>query len=106
MQDYRYTLSGLRRFNNPDVYKKTLEFQKYLKENGIAWHNPFSNECTVDFCCCNGDGKYNSYFPSYEVVVKQFCNELFEETKHGDKEHQDWLKYKIESFRKEFFKGE
>lgn len=105
MQDYRYTLSGLRRFNNPDVYQKTLEFQKEMKLLGVAWHNPFSNECTQDFCCCTGDGKYNVYFPSYEEVVKQFCSELFEATKHGDQEHQEWLKNKIELFRKDFFEG-
>lgn len=106
MIDYRYTLSGIRRFNQPDVYKITLEFQKQLASHGIAWHNPFSNECTVDFCCCKGDGKYNAYFPSYEEVIKQFCSELFEETKHGDEEHQKWLKNKIDTFRKKFFNCE
>lgn len=104
--DYRFTLSGIRRFNSPDVYIKTVEFQNFLKENGIAWHNSFSNECTSDFSCCVGDGKYHSYLPSYEVLLKQFCNDLFEEVKHGDTDHQDWLKSKIESFRKNYFIGD
>jgi hypothetical protein len=38
-----------------------------------------------------------------EQFTKDFCAELFNETKHGDQEHQDWLKNKIESFRSNLF---
>lgn len=69
--DYRYELAGIRRFSNPELYKKTVEFQNLLAENGIAWHNPFSDECTDDFGCCTGKGEYDTYFPSYEVAIKE-----------------------------------
>lgn len=68
--DYRYTPAGIRRFNNKELYLKTVEFQKLLADNDIAWHNPFSDECTIDFCCCMGNGKYDTYFPSYETAFK------------------------------------
>lgn len=38
-KDYRKIKAGERRFNNPEIYKKSLEFQKYLLSKGIAWHN-------------------------------------------------------------------
>jgi len=69
-EDYRNSLAGIRRFNNPELYQKTLEMQKAFKENGIAWHNPFADECTIDFCCCTGEGNYDTYFPSYERALK------------------------------------
>lgn len=68
--DYRDSLAGIRRFNNPELYQKTLEMQQEFAKNGIAWHNPFSDECTMDFCCCTGGGNYDTYFPSYEQVLK------------------------------------
>lgn len=33
--------------------------------------------------------------------IKDLFNKLFEEIKHGDQEHQDWLKNKINNFLKE-----
>lgn len=51
-QDYRDSIEfGFTKIN-PEVYEKSLEFQKYLLEKGIAWHNPFSDECTPGFECC------------------------------------------------------
>jgi len=41
---------------NPELYEMTVVFQKLLHEQGIAWHNTFSNECTPDFNCCTDDG--------------------------------------------------
>lgn len=73
--DYRETPEGKWRFENPEAYKKTVEFQKYLQSIGIAWHNPFADECTSDFCCCVGDGKYTRYFPSYERAFKDMLKE-------------------------------
>lgn len=69
--DYTKEPSGIRRFNNPELYSKTLEMQEEFAKNGIAWHNPFSDECTQDFCCCTGEGNYDIYFPSYEVIKKR-----------------------------------
>ncbi len=37
---------------NPVVYHRSVEFQDYLRAEGIAWHNPISDECTSDFECC------------------------------------------------------
>lgn len=99
--NYLETQAAKRRFENKDLYVKSLEFQNALKGNGIAWHNIFSDECTEDFCCCEGDGNYHTYFPSYYSVVKQIFAELFERIKHGDQEHQDWLKNKMDRFLKE-----
>lgn len=44
--------------------------QKEFQKNGIAWHNPFSDECTDDFCCCTGQGNYDTYLPSYRQAFK------------------------------------
>lgn len=104
--DYRLTESGKRRFGNPELYLKTVEFQNFLDENGVAWHNPFSNECTMGFECCMGTGNHKHYFPSYQTLVKDFCKELFEDIKHGDQEHQDWLENRIETFLKVYFENE
>lgn len=68
--DYRNSLEGIRRFNNPELYQKTVEMQKEFQKNGIAWHNPFSDECTDDFCCCTGQGNYDTYLPSYRQAFK------------------------------------
>lgn len=107
MEDYRYTLAGLRRFNNPDVYRKTVEFQKFLKEHGVAWHNSFANECTIDFCCCEGDGKYNAYLPSYESMIKQFSHDLMKELEGClDAKHKKLVQAKLETFRKNYFIGD
>jgi hypothetical protein len=37
-----------------------------------------------------------------ESILKDFCDKLFAEVKHGDQEHQDWLEEKINSFQKEY----
>lgn len=110
MKDYRESLSGKRRFSNPEIYKKTLEFQEYLRGKGIAWHNFYSNECTIDFDCCQdksiGKIPISLSIPSEDIILKTFSGELFEEIKHGDQEHVDWLKNKIEEFTKNYNKNE
>lgn len=50
--DYRKSKEGQRRFNNPKTYWITWKFQSLLWWIGIAWHNPYSDECTKDFNCC------------------------------------------------------
>lgn len=100
-KDYNKTKAGLRRMNNPELYKKSLEFQALLKKNGIAWHNVFADECTADFSCCEGDGANSVCFPSYYSSAKQLFRELYEQIKHGDKEHQEWLWNAMEKFLKE-----
>lgn len=69
-RDCRNELSHIRIKCNPELYKKTLQLQEEFAKNGIAWHNPFSDECTSDFCCCTGLGNYDTYFPSYEQAIK------------------------------------
>lgn len=101
--NYLETEEGVRRFKEKEIYSLTLEFQEKLKEHGVAWHNTFSDECTVDFCCCEGDGNYKYYLPSYRSVVKQALQELFEECKHGDQEHQDWLENKFKEYLRNNF---
>lgn len=109
--DYRNTEEGQRRFSNPEIYKVTLDFQKKMGELGIAWHNHYSDECTIDFCCCQGDNmgqhgdkikypatNYNTWIPSFKEVIKLALEELYEECKHGDKEHQNWLKNKFNDY--------
>jgi hypothetical protein len=51
-----------------------------LAGEGIAWHNPFSDECTSDFCCCEGGGNYHTYFPSLQKVVGEVFNIKFNGT--------------------------
>ena len=116
--DYRDTIEGARRFKNPEIYQKTLEFQQEMAKLGVAWHNHFSDECTIDFCCCMGDNMkeltgaggvkypptdYKHYIPSFRTAIKQALEELFDEVKHGDKEHQKWLKDKFDSFAKNYY---
>lgn len=99
-KDYRKTKAGERRFNNPKIYRESRRFQQILAENGIAWHNVFADECTADFSCCEGDGEYYVHLPSYYSMAKQLFTELFEQIRHGDQEHQDWLWQKMEHFLK------
>lgn len=105
--NYLETEEGKRRFENKQVYELSLKFQQDLKELGVAWHNVFSDECTTDFCCCCGDNlddtNYSIYLPSYRSVVKLALEELFEITKHGDQEHQDWLENKFKEYLEENF---
>lgn len=115
--DYRETKEGKRRFANKEIYEKTLAFQYEMKKHGVAWHNHFSDECTIDFCCCQGDQmkelkgdngqvypatQYRHYIPSFRTVVKEALNELYEQCKHGDAEHQKWLKDKFDAFAYHF----
>ncbi len=59
MFDYRKTSAGKRRFSNPRLYRLTYRFQNLLWKAGFAIHNPFSDECTRDFNCCNeGLGRF------------------------------------------------
>lgn len=82
MIDYRETIEGKRRFANPEIYEKTLQFQEEMRKLGIAWHNHYANECTPDFCCCQGDNlsntNYHTFIPSYRTVAKQAIEELVE----------------------------
>jgi hypothetical protein len=62
--DYRQTEYYKWIQQNPEVYRKTVEFQRFLADNGIAWHNPFANECCSDFGCCNKEfGNYSIRIP-------------------------------------------
>lgn len=102
MEDYRETAAGKRRFSSPDIYLETLEFQRYLRSKGYAWHNPFSDECTIDFDCCSdksiGKPPVIASFPSERTIVRTALENLYEEIKHGDEDHQKWLKEKIYKF--------
>ena len=97
-KDYRKSNPGIRRFSDKETYAKSLEFQYFLKTKGIAWHNTFADECTIDFCCCEGDGEYKLHLPSYYSSAKQLFSELFEQIKPIDKEGQNLLKSKMDSF--------
>ena len=102
MEDYRNSEEGKRRFANPEIYQKTVDFQEEMRSMGVAWHNHYSNECTIDFCCCQGDNlkstNYSQYIPSNREVIKQALEELFDQVKHGDAEHQKWLRNKFKEF--------
>lgn len=102
--DVRDTQSFQRCINNPEVYKKSVEFQNYLYENDIAWHNNVANECTIDFCCCQGDGDFDTNLPSYYSFAKEILEELFQKIKHGDQEHQDWLENEMKKYLDELCK--
>jgi hypothetical protein len=69
-KDYRKTEEGKRRFTNPEVYQKTVDFQNYMQSVGIAWHNPYSDECCSDFACCTGVGDYHTFFPAIDRTKK------------------------------------
>lgn len=92
--DYKKTIEGKRRFENPQLYQKTLDFQKEMAANGVAWHNHFSDECTIDFCCCIGDNmkgenvdtNYTHFIPSFKTAIKQAFEEYYEEVKQLDKD--------------------
>lgn len=38
------------------------------------------------------------YAKASQQNISEFANELFQEIKHGDQEHQDWLENKINDF--------
>lgn len=66
---------------NPDIYALSRLLQKELAANGIAWHNPISDECCDDFGCCTEIGRYEKRIPAYRVLQKEtllaycdFCN--------------------------------
>lgn len=95
-----------RRFENKEAYELSLKFQSDMANLGIAWHNTFSDECTVDFSCCCGTNlegcpDYHTYIPSNYTVVKLALEELFEKVKHGDNQHQDWLKNEFKKYLNE-----
>ena len=96
--NYSETMAYVRTKSDPDVYAKSVEFQHYLGEHGIAWHNVFADECVADFNCCTGSENFDTYFPSYLTFLKQIFAELFDAIKHGDQEHQDWLKNELNQF--------
>jgi cytosine/adenosine deaminase-related metal-dependent hydrolase len=95
MIDYRNTVEGSRRFANPDIYQKSLDFQEEMARHGIAWHNHYADECTPDFCCCHGDNlsdtSYHTYIPSFRAVVKQALDELKEKVSDKDRAHFESL---------------
>lgn len=108
--NYQDSVEGKRRFENKEVYKKTLDFQNEMKKHGIAWHNHFANECTIDFCCCEGDNvkklhgnngeiypasEYKHYIPSYRTVIKEAFQELLDDCKNFKKHEQLELQKKI-----------
>ena len=101
--DIRDTESFKRCIENPEVYRESIKFQNFLAQHGIAWHNTFSNECTEDFSCCEGDGQYKTYLPSYYNFAKTIFEELFQKIKHGDMEHQMWLENEMKSFLDELY---
>ena len=97
--DYRETEEGKRRFENKEAYELSLKYQQDMANIGIAVHNHFANECTIDFCCCEKDGnKYHTFIPSFRTFLKENLNKLYEECKHGDEEHQLWLKNKFNEY--------
>jgi len=115
--NYTKTEEGKRRFENKEAYQISLKYQSDMGKLGIAAHNHFSNECTVDFCCCEGDNikelrgcdgqvypatQYKIYIPSFKSAIKLALEELFEECKHGDREHQDWLENKFNNYLRQY----
>lgn len=41
------------------------------------------------------------HLPHYsKTEVREMLDDLYESIKHGDNEHQTWLKFKIEEFKK------
>ena len=99
--NYFKSKAGKRRFNNPKVYEESLKFQILLQNNGIAWHNPFSDECTNDFGCCENIGDYNTRIPCHNTWIKRLFSRLFKECEHGDQDHRDWLEKKMQDFLKD-----
>jgi hypothetical protein len=79
--NYDQTIEGQRRISNPVIYEKSLQFQKEMKECGVAWHNHFADECTIDFACCCGDMPelYNHHIPSFRIAIKQAFEEYYQE---------------------------
>jgi hypothetical protein len=64
-----------------ELIKRSIEFQQFLFERGISWHNPISNECCLDFSCCmpiNANTKY--MFPSPDIS-NDFVNEFLKNCK-------------------------
>ncbi|GAB4023331.1 hypothetical protein GCM10028808_73460 [Spirosoma migulaei] len=104
MYDYRETVEGKRRFANPEIYEKTLKFQQEMAKHGIAWHNHFANECTIDFCCCEGnnlsDTNYHTFIPSFRTVAKQALEELKGQLSIIDNMRE--IKSKIDNLVKDF----
>ncbi len=68
--DVRNEPSFKRCTDNPEAYKLSLKFQEDMAKIGVAWHNNFSNECTIDFCCCLGGGDYKMHVPQSKDAHK------------------------------------
>mgnify|MGYP000552973827 CR=1 FL=1 len=86
MKNYAESEEGKRRFANPQIYQKSLDYQAEMGKLGVAIHNHYSDECTIDFCCCQGDNlkgveglqdtNYHTYIPSFTTSLKQAFSEL------------------------------
>lgn len=69
--DYRKTPEFKWTKESPELYLKVLQLQNELREAGVAWHNPFSNECNADFSCCEGHGPgVHTFVPSIYTIQK------------------------------------
>jgi len=103
--DYRNTDAGKRRFSNPKLYRETLRFQKILAENGIDWHNFFSDECTPDFACCADYNKISEpqrlRIPSERIMFKNLF-ELFLEFLPDAGDTKKYLRIKMTEFERNF----
>ena len=61
---------------DPEAYEISQMFQQLMWERGIAWHNPFANECVPDGSCCTTRGK-KAYIriPSHEFLLHSVLRE-------------------------------
>ena len=115
--DVRDSVEFKRSIENKKAYQLSLKYQQDMSKLGIAVHNHFADECTIDFCCCKGDNMpelkgdngqvysktdYKTYLPSYKTAIKQALEELYDKVKHGDLEHQQWLKNEFDNYIKNY----
>jgi hypothetical protein len=88
-----------------EIEKKITETLKKYKESYAPWEleecddcHPYERESMVEF----GKEIYKQAIQdnsdSEKITVKTAFENLFEEIKHGDQEHQDWLKQKMDHF--------
>lgn len=98
---------------NPEIYRLSLELQQKLQEKGIAWHNPISDECCIDFGCCEQDmGKYIKRVPKSDVKWRTLRTEadlpkpnreLIIDVQEGQHEYRRTAVYRSDNDNKTIF---
>lgn len=96
--DVRKTINFKLKTKYFEIYKKSHELQKELDSIGVAWHNPFSDECNNDFGCCSNIGNYEIRVPSIENAQIDAIKAFVEHFQLPEKQSNEFIDKFIKSY--------